>query len=102
MTRASETHPRFVRAGLSLFLACCVALLMEGIADKGNLPRAIIVLVSPGYVLGSFLSLRVHSFGAALQVMGYTSLSVDLIYWSSIFFGLFSLINRMRKSGDPN
>ena len=80
-----------MRAGLSLFLAGLIALPLEGIADKGHLPGFIVLMLAPGYVIGSFISMQVHSFGEALQIMGYTSLSVDLIYRSSIFFGLFSV-----------
>lgn len=97
LTRATRSHPRVVRNGLSLFFACLITLPLEGIADKGHLPGFIVLMLAPGYVIGSFISMQVHSFGEALQIMGYTSLSVDLIYWSSIFFGLFSVWARTRE-----
>jgi hypothetical protein len=91
-----EHHSFVVRAGLSLFLAFCSTLLMEGLADSVQTPRWIVWPLSPGYALGSILSMQIHDFGTALEVMGYTSISVDLIYWSAIFFGLFSAFKRLR------
>jgi len=86
-----------VRTGVSVFFACLMTLPLEGIADKGHLPSSVVLVLAPGYMLGSFISVQIHSFSAALEVFGYTSLSVDLIYWSSICFGLLSLLARTKE-----
>ena len=70
---------------------------MEVTADKGHLPGSLVFLLSPGYVLGLLATQHVNNFGEALNESMLMWLSVDLIYWSSILFGLFSLRARGKK-----
>jgi len=91
-----KPSPHIRRAVGSLILALPMAGLMIGLADKGHLPGRSIYLLSPGYVLGILASQQARSFGESLQEFGITALSVNLIYWSLILFGLFSLLARAR------
>src|ERR1035437_4125968 len=89
-------YPRFWRAVGSLLLAFPLACFMIGLADKTQLPEPLMYFLSPGYVIGSLATDHPMSLGAALEVSGWISLSVNLVYWSSIFFGLLSLRARSR------
>jgi hypothetical protein len=81
-----------------LLLAFPVTFLVGGIADKGHLPGPLVFLLSPGYVLGSLATAHVNSFSKALNEFMLIELSVDLFFWSSVLFGLFSLRSRNNKS----
>jgi len=48
-------------------------------------------LLSPGYVVGLLATQNVSDFGKSLSESMLIWFSVDLVYWSSILFGLLSL-----------
>jgi hypothetical protein len=61
------------------------------VADKGNFPAPLSFLLSPGYLVGLFATRHVSNFGEALNESMLIWLLVNLVYWSSILFGLLSL-----------
>ena len=86
-----EPSPRFWRAVGSLLLAFPITLFVGIIADKGHLPGPVSFLLSPGYVVGLLATQNVSDFGKSLSESMLIWFSVDLVYWSSILFGLLSL-----------
>ena len=92
-------HPYVWRAIGSLLLALPIAFLMIGIADGAHLLTPLLYLLSPGYVLG--LRAMDHARGSVglepLGIFGRTAISANLIYWSSILFGFFSLRARAKN-----
>jgi len=84
-------------AVLSLLLAFGAAMLMLAMADKGHLSDSVILVLSPGYILGSLASEHVRGFGRSLQIFGWTAFSTNLLYSGAIFFGVLSILANRRK-----
>ena len=97
-TLCGEPSPLVWRAIGSLLLGAPTALLTMGFADQESLPM-IGWLLSPGGELG--IIVQRHATGSFINnfmSFVWTALSANLIYWSSIYFWLFSLRARSRKS----
>ncbi len=75
----------------SFCLAFPIACAMLGFADKTSLPASIVFFLSPGYVIGELAVAHVHDFGRSLAVFGWTGVSVNLIYFAAILYGLLLL-----------
>ena len=74
---------------------------MMGVADKVHIPRVLTFLLSPGDSLGSLATKDVTSFSDSFEESTLIAISLNLIYWSIILFGFFSLRARSKNRTEP-
>jgi hypothetical protein len=89
--------PHVLRGIASFLLALPIVYLTMAAADGEHIPTALVYVLSPGFIMGLHWMSTASGFFDALARFGEVAIPVNVIYWSSLLFGLFSLIER-RKS----
>ena len=92
-----EPNPYVWRAVGSFLLAIPITWCTMAMADGGHLPKLLVYLLSPGFVIGLRAMNQASGFLDALGRFGRTALPLNTIYWSSILFGFFSLRAKTKK-----
>jgi hypothetical protein len=69
-------------------------------SDGGYIPKPLVYVVSPGFVIGLRAMGRASGFLDAIGNFGMTAIPVNVIYWSSILFGILSLRARSKESAE--
>jgi hypothetical protein len=86
------------RAVGSFLLALPIVYITMAVSDGNHLPKALIYAVSPGIAIGLRAMMQSDGFLDALGKFGMVAIPINVIYWSSILFGIFSLRALLRES----
>jgi hypothetical protein len=89
--------PYVLRGIASVLVALPIVYVTMAAADGGHIPTVLVYVLSPGFIMGMRWMSTASGFLDALRRFGEVAFPVNVVYWSSLLFGLFSLIER-RKS----
>jgi hypothetical protein len=92
-----DPNPYVWRAIGSLLLALPIVYCTMAMADGEHLPKSMVYVLSPGFVIGLRAMKQGGDFLDALGRFGRTAIPLNMIYWSSILFGVFSLRAKVKK-----
>jgi hypothetical protein len=91
-------NPYVRRAVGSFLLALPIVYITMAMTDGEYLPKALIYALSPGIVIGLRAMRQADGFLDSLGKFGMMAIPINMIYWSSILFGIFSLRAMIRES----
>jgi hypothetical protein len=92
-----DPNPYIWRAIGSLLVALPIVYCTMAMADGEHLSKFLVYVLSPRFVIGLRAIKQDSNFLDALGIFGMTAIPLNMIYWSSILFGIFSLRSRVKK-----